>query len=123
MEKKNMVCINCPMGCNLEVEIDGKDIVVRGNNCKRGEEYAKNEVTNPKRIVTSTIRVYNGEKPMVSVKTEHEIPKDKIFDIMKAINETRVNAPVEIGDVVINNILDTGVNIIATSSVKNNIEK
>lgn len=115
MEKKEMICINCPLGCNLEVEIDGEDIAVRGNNCKRGEEYAKNEITDPKRIVTSTIRVCNGEKPMVSVKTAQEIPKNKIFDVMRVIKETRINAPVEIGDIVIYNILDTGVNVVATS--------
>ena len=89
METKEMTCINCPMGCQLTVTIDGNDIKVTGNTCPRGEAYAKDEVTHPTRIVTSSIPVSNGER--VSCKTKMPIPKEKIFDIMKVIKKTKVN--------------------------------
>lgn len=114
MEKKRMICINCPMGCSLEVDVYGDNITVSGNGCKRGEEYAKNEIKAPKRIVTSTIRVEKGERAMVSVKTDREIPKNRIFEIMEVIRNTRIKAPVKIGDIVIENVLGTGANIITT---------
>ena len=77
MEKRNLTCIGCPMGCALLVEMDGKEIIsVTGNTCKKGAEYAVKEVTNPTRIVTTTVRVKNGSMPVVSVKTAQDIPKD-----------------------------------------------
>ncbi|KRQ86286.1 hypothetical protein ABG79_01909 [Caloramator mitchellensis] len=114
---KNMTCINCPLGCQLEVEVDG-EIKVSGNKCKRGEEYAKNEITNPLRIITTTVKVEGGDRPLLSVKTDKEIPKSKIFDIMKEINKVKTKAPVEIGDIVIENVLGTGANIVATSKIQ-----
>lgn len=115
METKEMICINCPLGCPLTIIIDKDNITVTGNTCPRGEAYAKAEVTNPTRIVTSTIDVNNGER--VSCKTEKAIPKDKIFNIMKKIKETKCSAPIKIGDVLIENVCDTGVNIIATKNI------
>ncbi|CCC57744.1 DUF1667 domain-containing protein [Caloramator australicus] len=114
---KNMTCINCPLGCQLKVEVDG-EIKVSGNKCKRGEEYAKNEITNPLRIITTTVKVEGGDRPLLSVKTDKEIPKSKIFDIMKEINKVKINAPVEIGDIIIENVLGTGANIVATSKIQ-----
>lgn len=113
---KKMTCISCPLGCQLEVEVN-ETIKVTGNKCKRGEEYAKNEVTNPKRVITSTVRVEGGDRPLVSVKTDKEVPKDKIFEIMKEINKVKVLAPVNIGDIIIENVLGTGANIVATAKV------
>lgn len=117
MELRRMTCINCPLGCSLEVSINGEDIQVSGNKCKRGLEYGINEIRNPRRIVTSTMRVTGGDKPLVSVKTDKEIPKKLIFEAMKLINQTSTKAPLKIGDILIENILDTGSNIVATSSV------
>ena len=114
--KKNLICINCPRGCNLE--IDTKTLEVKGNFCPRGIEYAKNEITLPKRTITSTILVSNGIDKLVSCKTNKQIDKDKIFLVMKEINSTIVNAPIKIGDVLIKNILNTGVDIIATKNVE-----
>lgn len=116
METKEMTCINCPMGCALTVTIDGNDIKVTGNTCNRGEAYAKAEVTNPTRIVTSTIDVDNGLR--VSCKTQNPIPKEKIFSIMKEIKHAHAKAPISIGDVLIENICDTGVNVVATKNIK-----
>lgn len=118
METRNLTCIGCPMGCALQVEQkeDGA-INVTGNICKRGDAYARKEVTHPTRIVTSTVRVTGGNIAMVSVKTEHDIPKEKIMDIMQCIKDIRVKAPVSIGDVILENAANTGVNIIATKDV------
>ena len=80
MEKRNLTCIGCPMGCALEVEMNGEEVVsVTGNTCKKGAEYAAKEVKDPTRIVTSTVRVKDGSMPVVSVKTAKDIPKGKIF--------------------------------------------
>ena len=118
MEVINLICINCPMGCPLTVEMDENEVVsVSGNTCKRGEIYARKEVTNPTRIVTSTVRVENGTSDMVSVKTKEDIPKGKIFECVKALKNVQVEAPVQIGDMIIANIADTGVDVVATKNV------
>ena len=92
MEKRNLTCIGCPMGCALLVEMDGKEIIsVTGNTCKKGAEYAVKEVTNPTRIVTTTVRVKNGSMPVVSVKTAQDIPKGKIFDCVEALRDVCAN--------------------------------
>ncbi len=119
MEVKKMTCINCPLGCSLEVSIMGEDIQVSGNKCKRGYEYGINEIKDPRRIITSTIKILDGDRPLVSVKTDREIPKKLIFEAMNIINQSNAIAPVKIGDILIKNILETGANIVATSSVKN----
>lgn len=119
MEVKNLTCINCPMGCPLAVEMEGGQVIkVSGNTCKRGEVYARKEVTNPTRIVTSTVKVVNGKTDMVSVKTKEDIPKEKIFDCVRALKGVRVEAPVRIGDVVAGNIAGTGVDVAATGNVE-----
>ena len=114
---RNLTCIICPQGCSLNVEIeDGKVISVEGNTCKRGYDYAISEVTNPVRTVTSTIKLENGE--MIPVKTDKPIPKDLIFKCMEEINKKTIKKHIEIGQVIIENILNTGSNIVATRSSK-----
>ncbi len=118
MEVRNLICINCPMGCPLTVEMDGDEVVnVSGNTCKRGDTYGRKEVTNPTRIVTSTVKVTGGEADMVSVKTKQDIPKGKIFECVKALKDVEVQAPVHIGDVIVSDVAGTGVDIIATRNV------
>ncbi len=117
MEMKNIICINCPLGCPLTVGVeDGEVVSVTGNTCKRGEIYAVKEITNPSRTVTSTVRVVGGERPVVAVRTKTDIPKDKIFACMEAINKAEVTAPVKIGDVVIADVCGTGVDVVATAN-------
>mgnify|MGYP004661923463 FL=1 len=119
MEKRELICINCPLGCMLTVEMDGKEVVsVSGNTCPRGDAYAKKEVTNPTRIVTSTVKVEGGKTHMVSVKTKSDIPKEKIFDCVKALKGVTVKAPVHIGDVIVANVAGTGVDMVATKEAK-----
>lgn len=118
METKELTCIGCPLGCNLHVTIDEKNITVSGNNCPNGEKYAKNEISNPTRIVTSTIKVINGDIERASCKTKSPIPKDKIFDCMKEIKMSSAVAPIEIGDVLIKNVANTGIDVVATKQIK-----
>jgi len=118
MSTVNLICIGCPLGCPLTVEMEGNEVKsVAGNTCPRGDAYAKKELTNPTRIVTSTVRVAGGKLAMVSVKTESDIPKGKIFDCVKALKDVEVTAPVKIGDVIVENVAGTGVNVIATKNV------
>lgn len=117
MERRELTCISCPMGCQMTVCIDGKNIEVTGNTCKRGEIYAKKEVTDPRRVVTSSIGVRGGVLTRVSVKTETDIPKDKIFDCMAEILGVEIAAPIKIGDVIIKDCAGTGVSVIATRNV------
>lgn len=106
------------MGCPITVEMDGDEVVsVTGNTCKRGDVYARKEVTDPTRIVTSTVRVIGGKADMVSVKTKEDIPKGKIFDCVKALKGVEVEAPVRIGDVIVPDVAGTGVDIVATKNV------
>lgn len=121
---RDLICIGCPIGCQLQVKLDGKEVVeVTGNTCKRGEDYAKKECTNPTRIVTSSVYVEGGEIGVVPVKTESDIPKEKIFDCIKALKGIVVKAPINIGDVIVENILGTGVNIVATRKVDEALKK
>ena len=118
MEHKDLTCICCPLGCQITVELENGEIVsVSGNTCKRGDDYARKEVISPTRIVTSTVKVAGGKSAMVSVKTKSDIPKNKIFDCVKALKEVTVQAPIAIGEVVLNNVADTGVDVVATKDV------
>ncbi len=118
MEKRELICICCPMVCRIEVEMEGKEAInVTGNNCKRGYEYGIKECTNPTRIITSSVKVENGEIEMVPVKTEIDVPKGKIVDCIKALKGLKVKAPINVGDTIVKDIAGTGVNIIATRSI------
>lgn len=106
------------MGCQITVEYEGENIhSVVGNSCAIGDRYARQEVIHPERTVTSTVYVTGGDKPRCSVKTQHNIPKDRIFDCMKVINSTKIAAPVRIGDVVIHDVCGTGVDVVATRNI------
>ncbi len=118
MEEKHLTCIQCPMGCQLTVRMtEGEVKSVSGNSCPRGDIYARKEVVNPTRIVTSTVVVEGGKSERVSVKTKTDIPKTMIFPVMQEINRIRVTAPVEIGEVLAQDIAGTGVELVATKAV------
>ncbi len=101
---------------SVDIDSDGQ-MTVTGNNCPRGDSYARKELTNPTRIVTSIVNVTEGELPVVSVKTKEDIPKDKIDDVINALKDVTVEAPVLIGEVVLPDAAGTGVDVIATKSV------
>lgn len=117
MEKRDLICVSCPIGCAITVELDdnGQVLTVTGNTCKRGDSYARQECTHPERMLTSTVKVEKGRMPVVPVKSSKPIPKELLFDCMTEINKVVVTAPVKIGDVVLENILNTGANIVATN--------
>ena len=118
-DKKELVCIRCPLGCNITVETEGTEIKsITGNTCPRGADYVAKELTDPRRIVTSLVRVRGGELPVVSVKTAADIPKDKIRDCIKVLKDIELSAPVRMGDVVAEDVCGTGVNIVATANVR-----
>lgn len=111
----NLICITCPKGCHLTVDED-HDYAVTGNACARGAEYGRNELQNPVRVVTSTVRITGAATPRVPVKTQGAIPKGKMFEIMRALDAVTLQAPVKTGEVVIANVCGTGVDITATKS-------
>ncbi|HEW92248.1 MAG TPA: DUF1667 domain-containing protein [Thermotogaceae bacterium] len=117
MDKK-IICIACPIGCeiNVHIEKDGK-MKIQGNRCKRGESYAKDEILNPKRVLTMSIRVENGEMDLVSVKTDGSIPKKLIPKAIEYLKGVKIRAPIKVGDVIVENLLDTGVKVVATRTV------
>ncbi len=114
---KNIICVSCPMGCPITVELSDENEVknVTGNTCPRGKAYAITECTAPVRMITSTVKVNGGRTAMVPVKTSAPVPKGMMFDIMKEINSVTVESPVKIGQIIIKNVLDTGADIIATN--------
>ena len=120
---RELTCIGCPMGCPLIVTMEAGEVIsVTGNTCKRGDVYARKEVTNPTRIVTTTVRVLNGTEKVVSVKTKEDIQKSRILDCIRELKEVTVTAPVEIGDVVLHDVAGTGVDIVATKNISVSID-
>ena len=117
MEKIEMICINCPLGCSLTVERDGDNFKVSGNTCPRGEKYAVNELTHPVRTLTTTVAVANREGAYLPVKTAKPISKSKLFEAMALVNATKAEAPIKIGDVIIENMLGEA-NLVAASDVE-----
>ena len=111
---KELTCIVCPRGCRLKVD---DNMEVTGNACPRGKMYAINELTNPTRTITSSIRVSNRPYTLVSVKTDKPIPKDKMFDVMREIDKLSIEAPTRIGQIVLPNILGTDANIVITKDI------
>ncbi len=120
-KKKKIVCTQCPLGCKINVvyaDADEIEIVeVKGNRCKRGLEFVKQEITDPLRVVVTSVKVEDGEIPMASVRSDKPVPLRLMQDIMKVLKQTKIKAPVKRGDVIIQNILGTGSDIIATRSV------
>ena len=117
-ESRDLICIRCPLGCPIHVELeDGAVTSVTGNTCPRGEAYARKEVTAPTRIVTSTVRVNGGIFPMVSCKTANDVPKQTVIDVSRALENITIDAPIAIGDIILANVCGTGVDIIATRNV------
>ena len=114
---KELTCINCPMGCLLTAELDGNGDVtsVSGNTCPRGASYAKDELTHPKRVVTALCRIIGSNSPL-SVKTDKPIAKELVFACLREISGICISTPVHIGDVVLEHVCNTDVNVIATQN-------
>jgi len=118
-EVHRFICVVCPRGCEIEVEIQkGKIIKITGNQCIKGIDYVKQEIEEAKRIVISVVKVKHGDFPTVSVKTNRPVPKKLIPAVMKKLARAEVKAPIKIGQIIIKNVIDTGVNVVATRPVK-----
>lgn len=115
---KKLTCITCPMGCDIEIEMDeGEILSIKGNSCPRGEKYARSEMLHPERMVTSTVKT-DGKKKRLPVITSKAVPKEEIFNVMKEINSAKVCLPVQSGDIIIKNVCGTGADILAERSQK-----
>ncbi|MBQ8552419.1 MAG: DUF1667 domain-containing protein [Clostridia bacterium] len=118
--KKNLTCIVCPIGCRLEVTLDdnGKVVDVAGNTCKRGHDYAMTEFTDPRRTLTTTVRLTGSDSDsFLPVRTSAPIPKPKLFEAMKKVNTLEANAPVKVGDVICADFIEDGINLIACKNI------
>ena len=114
---RDLICIVCPKGCPMKVTLEGKEILnIEGFTCPRGKQYAIDECTSPMRTITSTARTSDGG--VVAVKTDRTIPKELMFECMKEINKTVASLPVQIGDILIENLLGTGANVVITANQK-----
>lgn len=113
-EKKDFICVICPKGCKISVEKTETGFNIQGNKCPRGKDYVIMESTAPKRVITTTVKVDNGALPVTSVKTSKGIPKTDIFKLMNIINNTSIQSPCKIGDVIISDIGNTGADLIVT---------
>lgn len=117
-EKKRMICITCPVGCSLEVTHDDKVVIkVDGQQCKKGIDYAKVELTDPRRMVTTTVKVRDGLHPLVPVGISATLPKHLIFKLLEELRKVEIQAPVMIGRVIIDDVFGTGVKVIASRTM------
>ncbi len=114
-EKVTITCINCPMGCEIKLEVVDNEIKsIKGNRCPSGKEYARNEYFNPTRVLPTTVRVKGGVLPLVPVKSNKPLPKERLEDVMKELAKVELEAPVKLGDIVMEDVFGTGVDIVAT---------
>jgi len=115
---KEVICIMCPLGCRIKVQVEGKDIQgVEGERCKKGVKYAQQEVTFPGRILTTTVATDNPEMPLLPVRSDKPLPKEKLIECMKQISKHSVTGSVQLGQTVIENILGLGADIVACRTI------
>jgi len=119
METREMICIVCPMGCEMEVTVDGKNVIqVANNQCPRGEKYAREETSDPRRILTTTVRVAQSKAHrLLPVRTKEAIPKHLLADAMSFLSRLEVDTPVSRGQAVVRNLLGTGIDVIASRPI------
>lgn len=117
--KRELDCIVCPMSCHLYVDVNecGEVLCVTGNSCPRGDVHARQELTNPMRMVTTTIRIKDAIHPLIPVITSGNVPKSKIFDIMEACKVIEVKAPIQVGTCILANVANTGVDLLASRTM------
>jgi CxxC motif-containing protein len=120
MKKHEMICIVCPMSCRLEIDMDdqGQILNVTGNACNRGDTYARKELTNPTRMLTSTVKISGAMYERLPVITSSDIPKGMMFEVMKALAQVEVVAPIKMDEVIVKNVCGLEVDIIASRSME-----
>ncbi len=117
-ETMEITCIGCPNGCQITITKIGNEFEINGQECKRGEEYAIQEYTAPKRVLTTTIQVNNGILPLIPARSDNPLPKEQLINCMKYICKVKVNAPIKMGDILIKNILGLEANIVASRNLE-----
>ncbi|OJX43911.1 MAG: molybdopterin oxidoreductase [Chloroflexi bacterium 44-23] len=115
---EKVICVTCPKGCTLEVTLEGDTIIKVENGCKRGHEYVHQELTDPRRMVASSVQVKGGLHPLLPVYTSAPFPKARIQELLSALRQVEVNTPVKMDDIVLRNALGTGIDIHASRDVK-----
>ena len=119
LEIKNMICTVCPTGCALSVRIENGVVAeIAGNGCKRGIPYARAEVENPVRTLTTTVRVCGGDRPLLPVRSNHPVPRSRLREMVRVLNGIIVTAPVAEGSIILADILGTGSDIVASRPVR-----
>ena len=114
-DKKSLICVTCPMGCGLDVALeDGQVVAVEGQGCKRGLAYARDEIVNPRRVVTTTVRVQAGRHPLLPVYTDNPFPREQILELLAELRQVAVSAPVQAGQVILADALGTGIQVLAS---------
>ena len=115
----NMICVGCPVGCDLKITVDGKELIlVEGNGCPRALAFAKAETANPVRVFATTVRVSGGKLPVCPVRSREAVPKGRLFDISRKIARLVVPAPILVGQVIAADVCGTGVDIIASRTLE-----
>lgn len=120
---RNLICIECPIGCSLSVEKVGEQWDIKGNKCPKGKDFAINEITDPRRSICSTVRTTFKKVPRLPVRTTGDVPLKEIFAVMAQINAISVDKPIHTGDVIIKNVCNTGINVIAASDLFDLLEE
>ncbi len=119
IEKKSLICVTCPMGCRLDVSLDGGSVVaVEGEGCKRGLAYAQDEIKDPRRVLTTTVTIFDGIHPLLPVHTTAAVPMARIPELVAALRKVSVTAPVRVGDVVAADVLDSGIDVLASRDIQ-----
>ncbi len=117
-EHRTFICIQCPVGCTVRVKGEGDAVRFSGNQCSRGEEYVRQELANPTRVLTTTVWVAHGTYPLLPVRSREEIPRELMKACVRELSRVRVEAPVKCGEVVHRNVCGTGVDVVATASME-----
>ena len=120
MDKVEFTCISCPIGCNLEVYQDKetKELHVSGNSCKRGVDFANEEYYSPRRVVTTVVSIQDEDMELLPVISDGTVPRNKVFDCIEFLQKTIVKKPIHIGQVIVGNILDTDIDIVAAKTIE-----
>jgi CxxC motif-containing protein len=117
-KKRHFTCVTCPIGCEVEVEVQGSDIVsMRGNKCPKAEEFVLQELVEPMRILTTTVPILGARWAMLPVRTDRPIPKRLFTEVLKELASIELQAPVRVSDLIIGDVAGTGANIVATRNM------
>jgi CxxC motif-containing protein len=119
VEQREFICVTCPVGCSIDAQVEGQDLVgLRGQACARGEAFVREELTDPRRMLTTTVRVRGGKLPLVPVRSSAPLPQHLLFDVARALRKIELEAPVKEHQVVLKNVLGTQVDIIASRPLR-----